>query len=80
MVFRDLLRTLIEVYVASKGVTERREFVRLGLTDAGLLHILEENPHATLLTVDNDLYLAAAYSSFKATNFNHLRDQRSDFQ
>ena len=79
-VLGDLLQTLIEVYVESKEAAKRRDYMRLGLTDAGLLHILDENPQASLLTVDMDLYLAAAYSNLKATNFHQLRDQRSDFQ
>lgn len=78
-VFGDLLHHVVEVYAESKVVTGRREYIRLGLTDACLLHILDENPQASLLTVDMDLYLAAASSNLKATNFNHLRDQRRDF-
>ena len=46
-----------EIVVASKAASQRKEFIRLGLTDAGLLEVISNsNP---LITVDLALYLAA---------------------
>lgn len=66
--------TVVETYVPSMQASQRSEFARLGLTDAGLLQILGDA--ATLVTADLDLYLAAVRRGFKAVNFNHLREQR----
>lgn len=72
-VFRALLETPgnEERFVESKVAMTRTEFVRLGLTDAALLHMATESH--TLLTADLDLYLAAVSQGLKAENFNHLR-------
>lgn len=47
-------------------------FVRLGLTDAGLLEICKSGDVA-LITADLDLYLEVLKTNPNAINFNHLR-------
>lgn len=72
----DTLRLFIqesqEVVVASAKASRNNAFGRLGLTDAALLEaITTETP---LVTVDLDLYLAAAQRDASSViNFNHLR-------
>ena len=73
------LKTLLDK--ANKGVTEtfvesnraamRIEYMRLGLTDAVLLEIAESG--ATLLTSDNDLYLAAERAKLKVIHYGHYK-------
>ena len=67
-----------EEAVASRVAAETPEYVRLGLTDAVLLELSATG--FALLTDDLDLYLAAMRRGLTATNFSHVRDQRSDFQ
>ncbi len=76
-VFFEGLRFLIEhteeVVVASTEASHNQAFTRLGLTDGALLEVATaEHP---LVTVDLDLYLAAASADPEsAINFTHLRD------
>ena len=63
---------LSEKFVESQIAAKRAEFLRLGLTDAVLLHVAGEP--AEILTADYELYLAAVKSGLKAQNFNYLRD------
>lgn len=63
--------TLAETYVPSNTATERREFIRLGLTDAAILTL--ERQGAVLLTDDLDLYLAAERMGQPAEYFTYLR-------
>lgn len=63
-----------EVYWHSATAVEHPEFIRLGLTDSGLLGLVGES--MPLLTTDLDLYLSAAKKNSRATNFNHLRQAR----
>ena len=60
-----------ERYVASVEATARRDYLRLGLTDAVLLTLAENG--GTLLTTDLDLYLAAQRAGFDCVNYNHVR-------
>lgn len=76
--FFQRLRIIIgeteEVVVASTVASSKREFERLGLTDAALLEVASsETP---LVTVDLGLYDAAARTKGTDTvvNFTHLRD------
>ena len=72
----ETLRTFIEeqeeIVVASKAASQRNEFIRLGLTDAGLLEVISSsNP---LITVDLALYKAAiSKESESAHNFRHYQ-------
>ncbi|HWG07258.1 MAG TPA: hypothetical protein VG271_19820 [Beijerinckiaceae bacterium] len=72
-VFRTLVKTpgIEEQYVESVIAVDRIEFLRLGLTDAALLH--NTTASRVLLTADLDLYLAATKKGLQAENFNHLR-------
>ena len=68
-----LTRTDVEErYIASRNAMSREEFIRLGLTDAGLLELAAQK--AMILTTDLGLYLAALNAGYQATNFNYLRD------
>jgi hypothetical protein len=69
-VLGNLTSTYTEVYTPSSDVAKSIHFVRLGLTDCSILELPKELP---LITVDLDLYLAAAEAGYKANNFNHLR-------
>ena len=70
MVLQRIIACSEERYVSSKVASIRTEYVRLGLTDAALLEVLE--PGMTLLTVDLDLYLAAERAKRRVLNFNHF--------
>lgn len=63
-----------EHYQASAASVKHQHFIRLGLTDCGLLDLVGTS--LPLVTVDLDLYLEAAKSNESATNFNHLRQAR----
>jgi hypothetical protein len=67
-----------EKYVESRSAKNRTEFVRLGLTDAVILEMA--SPDATILTADVELYLAAQSAGFTSLNFNHWKNERSDYQ
>jgi predicted nucleic acid-binding protein len=75
-VFR-ILRAVIansdEIYIPSRTAVQRREFVRLGLTDAALIEVASQE--AAILTTDLNLYLAAQAAGTPAINFNHMRDR-----
>lgn len=63
--------TAIEERPKSAVVVEERAFIRLGLTDAGLLTCVRRGHW--LMTTDLGLYLAAIEISANVCNFNHLR-------
>jgi hypothetical protein len=75
-IFFNQLRLLIEdtgeIVVASADASRNQAFTRLGLTDGALLEVATaETP---LVTVDFDLYLAAASAvPDSVINFTHLR-------
>lgn len=69
--FRTLANRLDESYVTSKRAVAQPEFLRLWLTDAGILEELN-NGHV-LLTADLGLYLAALDRGKVAENFNYRR-------
>ena len=73
--FRALIPSTREEYVESQKAAGVEEFLRLGLTDSGLLEIT--NKSKSLLTTDLDLYIAALNRGVSAVNFNHLRELSS---
>ena len=73
-VFRELLGTYDERHVAANEIAHDGAFVRLGLTDTGILDVLERE-RASLLTVDLELYLEAAKRTAEVYNFNHIRER-----
>lgn len=69
-----LIRETHEVYQNSSDVVDHPSFLRLGLTDAGLLQLASED--TPLITVDLDLYLAASKKdSSSAVNYRHIQGQ-----
>lgn len=62
-----------EQHVPGATAVQRREFLRLGLTDASLIEAARED--TVVLTADLDLYLAVLSKGASAVNFNHVRDQ-----
>ena len=63
-----------EIVVTSRAASQRKEFIRLGLTDAGLLEVIStSNP---LITVDLALYFAATRrESGSAFNFTSYQSR-----
>lgn len=80
----EILKTLIlsgsETQIQCTRIVEDSLYLRFGMTDAAILAVLEARPEMLLLTVDLDLYLAAASRGHSTINFSHIRDQRPDFQ
>jgi len=69
---RFLIENSTEVVVASADASRTSVFPRLGLTDAAFLEVA--SPRTPLLTVDLDLYHAAAKRDHRAAvNFRHLQ-------
>lgn len=62
---------VIERYLQAARVVLRDEFGRLGLTDAGLLYMMDAE--SVLLTDDIDLYLAASRNSQQVEYFTYSR-------
>jgi hypothetical protein len=71
--FRQVIGATEEEYVPSVAAASASHFLRLGLTDAGLIQLMSGS--RSLLTTDLDLYLAAVQAGAEAVNFNHLRQQ-----
>ena len=69
--FGAIVNGVDERYVPSRQAAGRPEFARLGLSDAAVLEMADED--ATLLTADQGLYLAALNSGRPAENFMYLR-------
>lgn len=72
--FATLLATQKEEFQASHEVASHNLFIRLGLTDCAILNLVKEE--MPFITVDLDLYLAAAATNINAENFNHIRAAR----
>ena len=72
VVFRGVVERTREVFVRSADAVRRPEFRYLGLTDAGLLTIEEDD--VMLLTDDFDLYRASLSSGRRPINFSHERE------
>jgi predicted nucleic acid-binding protein len=63
-----------ERYIVSKDAAIEKTFGRLGLTDAALLVVARKQ--GSLLSADNNLYLAASTEGIEAFNFAHLYEAR----
>jgi hypothetical protein len=61
-----------ESFLPATIVVQAEEFIRLGITDAAILLLLDDT--RVLLTADLDLYLAALRNGKNAENFNYLRN------
>lgn len=61
-----------EEHVPHTAATAMTCFQRLGLTDAGISHLVRNR--YPVLTVDLDLYLHLAHEGVDVVNFNHVRD------
>ena len=67
-----LIRETHEIYKSSAEVVNHTSFLRLGLTDAGLLQLVSSD--TPLITVDLDLYVAASKrDSSSAVNYRHIQ-------
>lgn len=62
-----------EYYIESRVVAARKEYHRLGITDAAILQC--GAPDREILTADAGLYIAATQLGMRATNFNHKREE-----
>lgn len=69
--FAERISVLDERYVASKELAARKELVKFGLTDAGILRLAEH----TLLVLTDDFRLSQYMQKLAVdvVNFNHLR-------
>lgn len=73
--FRSVILSTPEQYVQSSIACKDRDFLRLRLTDSGLMAIADKS--RAILTTDLDLYHAACARGLSAVNFNHIREQFS---
>lgn len=64
---------LEEEYCASRNAVAETAFDRLGLTDAGILHIAAKG--RLVLTTDLALYQMLVNKGIVAVNLNHIRPQ-----
>ena len=69
--FSSDITLLEEEYVASQDVADRQEFVRFGLTDAGLIHLTRGK--YLVLTDDFRLSQYLQSAGVDVINFNHIR-------
>lgn len=67
--FSRFIASTQEIYIPSLDASKRKEFRRLGLTDAATLEAAKENFH--VLSADLGLYLAAINAGYSAANFTH---------
>jgi hypothetical protein len=63
-----------EIHLPCTAALARPEFLRLGLTDAGILAAQRDD--VGLVTADLDLYLASVAAGLDAINFTHERARR----
>ena len=73
-VFGAILASSDEHYEPSASICLTSEFIRLGLTDAIWLKVLDR--HSVLLTDDRGLYSAALQVGIEAYKFSHARELR----
>jgi hypothetical protein len=76
--YRLLIGSVNETLVSSLAAANHPEFNRLGLTDSVLLLMSAEG--GALITDDLPLFLAAQRTGAEAINYNHVRQNRPDFQ
>lgn len=79
LILREIIYKLGEFPLESNVAAGHSDFIRLGLTDAGILEVASKEK-AAIVTDDLDLYLAALSSGLDVVNFTHLRAQRRDFR
>ena len=79
-VLKTLVESSSELQASAKEIVQDADFIRLGITDAALLTILDAHPALVLITVDLDLYWSALARGHDAVNFAHIRDLRPDFR
>lgn len=60
-----------EVYEASRGVVAFSEYARLGLTDAAIFKLSDEN--LTVLTIDHELFGRLSRQGITAINLFHFK-------
>ncbi|SJM90153.1 conserved hypothetical protein [Crenothrix polyspora] len=72
-VLRTIINNTQETHLPSRVAANRKEFIRLGLTDAVLIEAGTQD--TIVLTTDLDLYLAVMAKGAQAINFNHLRNR-----
>ena len=72
--YRIFLAKVPELYVPATQAAERNEIGWLGLSDAALISISDDD--IVLLTVDDELYTAALNAGRHAQNFFHHRASR----
>jgi predicted nucleic acid-binding protein len=75
-----LVNHAIELFVESPAAARHPLHERLGITDAAILLALQQRNDFVLVTVDHNLHVAALEQNSRAVNFNHIRNQRKDFQ
>lgn len=73
--YRIFLEQVTEVHIPARRAAKRVEFVRLGLSDAALLDIQDDE--IILLTADAKLHDAALRAGRNAESFSHARDVQS---
>jgi hypothetical protein len=66
-----MLSVIDEHYVAHEEATAISCFIRLGLTDAGIAHLVTGK--YPVVTTDLDLYLHLSRNGVDVINFNHFR-------
>ncbi len=64
---------LREDYVASVDACRMEEYLRLGLTDSGILHRAATSKAVAAITTDVQLCLSLLRKGIQAININHLR-------
>lgn len=70
----SIIGVLEEQYVVSRDCCGLEEFRRLGLADASILRLAQDQGDLAVLTDDIHLYLALQKRGLEAVNFNHLRE------
>lgn len=60
-----------EIPMLSADLIQHAQFMKLGLTDSGILEVAQKS--ISILTVDLDLHIAAGSLGLDSTNFNHFR-------
>lgn len=71
-VFTEVVSLCDEISLRSAEVVVSQEFMKLGLTDAGILEL--EKASGSILTQDLDLHLAAHARGIATENFTHFRN------
>lgn len=70
--FASILSSYQENHEFGASICEHPNFIRLGITDCGILNLLDSD--TSLLTTDLELYLTAAKQSKLVFNFTHIRN------